>query len=251
MVRRLVALAALALAGCNEFGGLDGTRVASPEEQRLQQIEQRLDTLQRRLDNLNLAAQSQETRRLDSDLRTLRGDVEALQNAANQSDKRGRDLYQDLDRRLQKLENENRPARLSMEPRLSNPPPVPATQEEESTYLRVFDLLKNGRYDDAITGFRDLLARWPQGKYADNSWYWLGEAYFIKRDLKAAQDSFQTLLERFPASAKLPDALYRQIEIFTDQKQTDAAKGAYDRLTRDYANSSAAAKARQKFDKLQ
>jgi tol-pal system protein YbgF len=250
--RALVLLAVLA-AGCTDFGGPigDGTRPLSPQETRFQQLEERVAAVSRKVDNLTLASQSQDLRRLEGDLRGLRGEVEALQNSVNQAEKRNRDLYQDLDRRLQKLEAANHPAQLTMEPRITNAPPVPATQEEESSYLRVFDQLKAGRYDDAIAGFRELLNRWPQGKYADNAWYWMGEAYFIKRDFKSAQDSFQALLERFPASPKIPDALYRNIELSVELKHPESAKGTYDRLMKEYPNSSAAGKARQKFEKLQ
>jgi len=253
VLHRLLLCAALLLPACTDFGGPisgGGARALPPGEQRLQAIETRLADVTRRVENLNLAAQSQELSRLEADLRNLRGEVEALQNSVTTAERRNRDLYQDLDRRLQRLEAASQPARLSLEPRISNAPAAPPSQEEESTYLRVFDQLKNQRYDDAIAGFRDMLARWPQGRYAENAWYWMGEAYFIKRDAAAAQQSFQNLLERFPQGAKVPDALYRLVEIHVEQQRTDAARQTYDRLLKDHPTSSAASKARQKFEQL-
>ncbi|HEY1078081.1 MAG TPA: YbgF trimerization domain-containing protein, partial [Fontimonas sp.] len=84
-----------------------------------------------------------------------------------------------------------------------------ASPEEEGAYLTAFDSLKNGKYDDAITGFRSLLSRWPQGRYADNALYWSGEAYYVKRDYNSALTAFQAVLQRFPSSPKGPDSMLK------------------------------------------
>jgi tol-pal system protein YbgF len=248
-IHRGIVAAALLLSGCAEFGGPigGGDRALSPQEQRMQALETRLADVTRKVDNLNFASQNQSITRLEAEVRGLRGEVERLRYEIETGEKRSRELYQDLDRRLTRVENEGR-ARLSMEPRLAQPPPVPASQEEESTYLAVFDQLKAQRYDDAIAGFKDLLTRWPQGQYADNALYWQGEAYYIKKNYDAALDSFRTLLAQFPSSAKAPDALFKTGLCQIEKKQKAEARASWQRVVAEFPSSPAAGLARQRLE---
>jgi tol-pal system protein YbgF len=250
--------AALLLCGCTDFGGGPigggggddaGAHPVSAQEARMQGIETKLGDLTRKLDNLNLAAQNQGVAQLQAEVRDLRGDVERLHFDLDTATKRNRELYADLDKRLAKLENEGR-AKLSMAPTIANAPPVPASQEEESTYLAVFEQLRGGHYDEAITGFKDLTTRWPQGRYADNAWYWLGESYYAKKDYDAALEAFHTLTTNFPNSPKVPDGLLKVGMAQVEKKQLPEAKATLQKVVSDYPNTNAASLARQRLDQL-
>jgi tol-pal system protein YbgF len=243
--------AALLLGACADFGGPIGDAPPFSEQARLQEIEARLEDMSRRLEALSGAAQSQTRQQLEGEVRSLRGDTEKLRFDLEGTEKRNRELYRDLDRRLQRLESESQPARLSMEPRMASAPPPPAGQEEEAAYLRVFEMLKAGRYDEAIAGFRSQLERWPDGRYADNALYWTGESHYVKRDYDAAIGSFQALLSRFPASAKVPDALLKIGMAQAELKQTDAAHNTLKKVVDEYPGSNAANLARQRLNQLQ
>jgi tol-pal system protein YbgF len=252
MSRKYLTLSALlVLAGCADFGApIGGNAQLSPQEQRLQAIETRLAEVTRKIENLNFASQSQNITRLEAEVRGLRGEVERMRHELESTEKRARDLYQDLDRRVSKLENEGRAAKLSMESRIAQPPPTPPSQEEEAAYLAVFEKLRAGRYDDAIAGFRDVLQRWPDGRYADNSWYWLGESHYAKRDYEAALDSFGMLREKFPTSAKVPDAMLKSGMAQLEKKQKAEAKATLQKLVAEHPDSSAANIARQRLEQI-
>jgi len=94
-----------------------------------------------------------------------------------------------------------------------------ASVEEETAYLGAFDDLKNGKYDNAIKGFKSMLDKWPAGAYAANAHYWMGEAQYVKGDYKGALTSFQTVFQRFPTSAKAPDATLKSGEAQFKLKQ--------------------------------
>ena len=213
-------------------------------EQRLAAIEGKLTEVARKVDNLSLAAQSQNLTRLEAEVRELRGEVEKLRFDFDTSEQRARDLYEDLDRRLRLLET----TRLSADPRTVQAPAAAASQEEEKAYLATFDKLKAGKYDDSIAGFRDLLARWPQGRYADNAWYWMGESHYIKKSYDAALDSFRKLLAQFPSSSKVPDALYKIGMCQAEKKQKNDARATWKRLVTEHPTSQAAGLARQKLE---
>jgi tol-pal system protein YbgF len=247
----LVLATAVLLGGCADFGKpIGGNAPLSPQEQRLQAIETRLAEVTRKVENLNFASQNQGLSKLEAEVRGLRGEVERMRYDLETNEKRARDLYQDLDRRLTKVENEGRSAKLSMEPRLSQPPPVPAAQEEETSYLGVFDKLRGGKYDEAITGFRAHLERWPDGRYAHNAWYWMGEAYYAKRDYDAALESFRTVLDKFPDSAKAPDAMLKTGMAQLEKKQKGEAKATLQNVVAKYPDSNAATVARQRLEQI-
>ncbi len=119
--------------------------------------------------------------------------------------------------------------------------------EEEGAYLTAFDSLKNGKYDDAITGFRALLSRWPQGRYADNALYWSGEAYYVKRDYNSALTAFQAVLQRFPSSPKGPDSMLKAGLTQLELKQEAAGKATLQKLVQTYPQSNAARLAQQQL----
>lgn len=267
-------------------GGSDNL---SPGERRLQNVETRVAEMSRRLDAVNLTGMDQENLRLRDDLRTLRGEVERLRYDFDQMQRRARDQYVDLDRRLQRFEGGGGGAAINPgvipQPGLQAPTarvessgtittsPQPggaapqvrpgasdgiaapvtissgsgASPEEEGAYLTAFDALKNGKYDDAIRGFRALLEKWPQGRYADNALYWSGEAYYVKRDYRSALGAFQNVLQRFPSSPKGPDAMLKvglsQIEL----KQENEGRATLQRLVSTYPQSNAARLAQQRL----
>jgi tol-pal system protein YbgF len=251
MSRILTVIGAAALLGsCADFGGpIGGNGPINPQEQRLQSLETRLGDVTRRLEALTQATASQGVSKLEAEVRGLRGEVERMRFELENSERRSRELYQDLDKRLTRVENEGR-ARLSMEPRIAAPPPVPPSQEEEAAYTAVFEQLRSGKYDESIAGFKDMLEKWPQGRYADNAWYWLGESYYARKDYDAALTSFRSLLGQFPTSPKAPDALFKVGLCQAEKKQKNDARESWQQVIADYPNSTAAGLAKQRLDQL-
>ncbi len=280
--------AGISACASSDFGGpiSGGDRDnLSPAERRLQAVESRVAELSRRLDAVNLTGMDQENLRLRDDLRSLRGELERLRYDVDQIQKRARDQYMDLDRRLQRLEGgapatvggtggfaplPSTGARVEASGTVTTPaagavtPPVAAggervaapvtissgsgaSPEDEGAYLTAFDALKNGKYDDAIRGFRSLLEKWPRGRYADNALYWSGEAYYVKRDYRSALGAFQAVLQRFPDSPKGPDAMLKvglsQIEL----NQQAEGRATLQKLVDTYPQSSAARLAQQRL----
>jgi len=271
--QRLVLLLAVALSAtaCTPLIRPNGEEPLSPEEIRLRGIEGRLTDINKRV----LGVENKDDTRLQDDMRALRGDIERLRFDVDGQDRRTKEL----DRRVQRLEAT--PAAtvppyapvtpsfdngvgqpplsavppsvapavpsLSVDPRSSGSSPGGAA-EEETAYLKAFDALKAGKYDGAISGFRGMLEKWPQGNFSDNAWYWMGESYYVKQQYKSALDSFNALVERFPASPKVPDALFKAGLSQWSLKETTAAKASWQRVVRDYSSSNAAGLARQRLE---
>lgn len=248
-----VLVVALSLAGCADFGGpMNGSPDnLSPQERRLQSVETKLTDVSRRVDAMTRLAQSGNGVNVSDELRDLRGQVEQLQYQVDRMKQQQQKLYTDLDGRLQKIESGGggfapggSPGASSSSSGASGGTPSPG---EQQAYLKAFELLRGGKFDDALLGFQNQLANWPQGPMADDALYWMGEANYFKRDYNAALGSYQDLLSRFPRSERAPDALlkvgFSQLEL----KQTATGRATLERVTREYPDSTAAGLARQRL----
>lgn len=248
--------AALATAACTPLSRT-GEEPLSPEEIRLRAVEGKLNEVNRRV----LAVENKDDTRTQDELRALRGEIERLRFELDTQARRSKDVGADVERRLQRLEAQ--PAAAEASTGVLAPPVVPpvvfapaeptsgdnsaTAAEEQAAYLKAFDFLKAGKYDNAIVAFRGMLDKWPQGNFADNGWYWLGESQYVKRQYKPALDSYTALITRFPASPKVPDALFKSGLTQVELQQVDQAKASWRRVIKDYPNSNAAGLARQRL----
>jgi tol-pal system protein YbgF len=63
-------------------------------------------------------------------------------------------------------------------------------------------------YDKAITMFTDLIKQYPNGDYADNARFWIGECYYASGDYASGVASFTHVFD-FKNSAKADDAQFK------------------------------------------
>lgn len=244
----LVAIATLV--GCAEFNApLNGGPV-DVREQRLQVLESKVVDLGRRVENLNLAALAQDNSRLAGEIRNLRGEVERLTYLSEKGGTQNKELYSDLDKRLQVLETQNRSTKLALDKTLAIAPAAPATDDEQKAYLSAFELLKASKTDEAIVGFKALLARWPQGPYSDNAWYWLGECHYIKRDYDNAMQAYESLRQGFAQSPKAADGLFKMGLVYLQTDRKELATETLQQVLKSYPNTSAASLAQSRLDQL-
>lgn len=265
--------AAVLLSGCaSDFGGPINSSsgdALSPQERRLQAVENKTTQLLRRVDAISSSQTSDDVGKIREDIRFLRGDIETLRHDLETRSRSNKELYVNLDRRLAQIEAgapppgaaaanggavfggggavaTTSPGTLSA----AGSQASSASPEEERAYLDTFDLLKNGKYDQAIAGFQGMLDQWPNGRYADNGLYWMGEAQLVKRDYQGASGSFSSLTTDFPGSPKVPDALYKLGVAQFELKNVSAARASLQKVIRDYPNSNASNLARQKLGQM-
>lgn len=254
----------LMLAACADFGGpMNGSPDnLSPEERRLQAVETKLTDVSRRVDAMTRLTQGGGVN-VNEELRALRGQIETLGFELDRAKQQQQKLYTDLDNRLSRLESGGGvgmavPGGAGMPPGTGTSVPVqagvgapaaeaPAAPGEQQAYLQAFELLRSGKFDDALLGFQNQLANWPKGPMADDALYWMGEANYFKRDYPSALQNYQDLLSQFPQSERAADALLKVGFSQMEMKQTSAGKTTLQRVIRDYPDSTAAGLARQRL----
>src|SRR5690242_19550999 len=192
------------LAGCQ-------VKDDDPYAVRTRELEARVDRLDQVFKNQSLQGLSQRIDELQQQVQQLRGDVEQLEHNSDMDKKQQRDLYQDLDKRLQKLELGLGGGASTAAPAAGTAAGAPADAPtgggpDEAAYQRSFDLLKQGRFAEAIKGFKAFGKQYPTSALAPNGVFWTGEAYYQTGDFQSALVTFKKVLKEYPKSTKVPDA---------------------------------------------
>jgi tol-pal system protein YbgF len=125
-----------------------------------------------------------------------------------------------------------------------------ASGSDGELYDASFELLKDGRYDEAARGFRQLLETWPQSSYAGNSQYWIAETLYVQRDFAKALPEFTRVVDSYPRSSKVGDALLKVGFCQYELGRWQEARVALERVVERYPESSAARLASERLDRM-
>ena len=206
---------------------------------------------------------------LKNEVQVLRAQLEELQHQQQQWHDSSRNQYLDLDGRLNRLEGGSTPAPVTPASAPAEPP-VPAAASSEQTpavygdpgalakgegeraaYDAAFDVLKAGRYDESARMFQEFLQRYPNGAWAPNALYWLGESYCVTQNYQLARQQFQGLLDRYPTHDKAPGALLKVGLSQYGLKQLDAAEATLAQVVQRYPGTDAARTADDRLRAMQ
>ena len=250
----LVSAAGIALSACTTT-----PPAQNPVLLRVTDMEARLIRIERVVENQSLIELATQLDQLQSQMQALRGDIETLRFESENAGNRQRQLYLDVDQRMQLLEQN--------QARLLAPPPVavidPTEPEvieaparpvlsgsDQDNYQAAFDLLKNGQYMDSAEAFRQFLVVFPSSPLADNAQYWLAETYYVQRQFTTALPAFELVVNSYPNSIKLPDALLKIGFCNYELSQWEPARAALERVVREFPDTTAARLATQRLERM-
>jgi tol-pal system protein YbgF len=207
---------------------------------------------------------------LKNEVQTLRAQLEDLQHETAQLRQSSHDQYLDLDGRINRLEGGTAPAAPAASPAVTpnTRPSVPVVRDtkpavygdagalakgadERNQYEAAFDTLRAGHYDESARQFQAFLERYPDGVYAPNARYWLGESYYATQNYALAQQQFQALLDRYPTHDKAAGALLKVGLSQYGLKQMDAAEATLSQVSQRYPGSDAARTADDRLRAIQ
>ncbi|HEY5307666.1 MAG TPA: tol-pal system protein YbgF [Casimicrobiaceae bacterium] len=222
-------------------------------------LEDRVAQLERQLKSGALVDLANNVEGLKSDVAKIRGQIEVLTYELEQSQKRQKDLYVDLDARMRKLEGSPGPSAdgapadaaasgaAAGSGAASVATSLPSTPAEQRAYDAALDQFKRGDYQGAITGFTAFVKTNPKSALAPSAQYWIGNAHFARKDYKAAIASQRQLLLAWPDSPKVPDALLNVASAQSELGDSTAARRTLEELIGKFPQSDAAAKAKQRL----
>ncbi len=246
-----------------------------------QSLEQRIERLERIVQGQGLTALLSRVDQLQNEIQRLNGDNEALNHQLQQLQNSQREMYMDLEQRL-----ESRPAVPAESERPSTAVPTspalptdsdsdadflmdapPSLEDEsaqsqaplasvsgedgETSYQQALQTLRSGEYDEAIQILNAFPEQYPGSDYLPNVYYWLGEAYYVTRNFEQAITSFQIVIEQYSASDKVGDALLKRGFSEYELGDIDKAAMTLNQVVATYPETSVARLARVRLDRIQ
>lgn len=134
---------------------------------------------------------------------------------------------------------------------LGLPAPETSAGGERDLYREAFDLLKARDYTAARSAFGKMLTSYPQGQFADNARYWLGEIGYVTQDYAAAQAQFNRLVADYPRSPKVPGAMLKLGYVYYEQDQPAKAREVLQEVAQRFPETSEAQLAQGRLDRMQ
>jgi tol-pal system protein YbgF len=220
---------------------------------------------------------------LQSDIQRLNGDNESLRHEIEQMQDRQRQLYLDLDQRLeeQKLVGSN--SALTSEtsaPDLSDVTPSDeqtqtgttestateqttesvestnvanapvAVENGEAAYQAALQTLRSGNYEEAVKALTSFPQQYPQSSYLPNAYYWQGEANYVLRQFDEAIKNFQKVITSYPGSSKVADATLKLGFSQYEKGAVEQAKATLNSVMTEFPNTSAARLAKVRLERM-
>lgn len=256
-------------------------------EQRLVQFESQLAQFQRQLGNQGLMELMQTIQVYQTELQQLQGDVEQLRFELSGMTNRQKDLYLDIDRRLNDLAAASVPnvssnnlatnttplnvtnpsVSVQSEPAANTanlqdnqantvatntapPPVIKDAAQQRQAYEAAFNLLRDSRYPEAITAFDTFVKENPQSVYAANAQYWLGKLYYVTKNFESALVALTSVIQDYPNSSKEPDARLNLGYTYYELQDWQNARRILESVINKYPNSSAVQLAEQRLQAL-
>lgn len=157
---------------------------------------------------------------LQQEIQELRGQLEVQSNTIKQLSQQQLQFYKDIDARISGAKTEANPKEATAdqtslriddtkaekkqleinEALFSSTRINPA--DEQLRYLAAYDMVKEKRFDEALSAMQSFVQRYPRGGYTANAHYWLGELFMVKKNYSQAITQFELVLTNFPSSSK-------------------------------------------------
>ena len=217
---------------------------------------------------------------LSEEVRTLRDQVEGLEIELDDTKQRQKDLYDDLDARLRKFERTGSGSNVStdqtdgVEPSSDETAPsgesdavseegegsavatlpesVPDVDPEviREVYDTGFRALKQGKYEDAISKFTALVENYPQSELVDDALYWIAEANYVTKKHDVALQGFEQIIRDYPDNRRAAEAMLKIAIIYADQENYEQAESYLLEVMERYPASRSAFNANRRLNKL-
>ncbi len=238
------------------------------ESQASRSLEQRIVVLDRQIKLLTQMDWAGQIDQLQQEIAQLRGQLDEQNHELKRLNEQVKAQYQDIDTRLAAQANKalantsnDNIIPIVTSTKASNPlvDPLPMStttttyqpNSEQQVYQAAIDLSKKGDYVRATTAFQNYLSQYPNGKFAANGHYWLGEIYLIQGQPDPATAEFKIIIYNFPSSPKVPDALLKLGQAHYDKGDWQQAKEHFEKVHQQFPNTPAALSAQSKLHKMQ
>ncbi len=205
---------------------------------------------------------------LQDEVRRLHGIVEEQNHRIARLTREHRERYIELDQRILEL-GQGAPAGTDDAPLagdgqtgtvVSEAPSGPVELTEREAYNAAISLVVQARplpvperrpvYERAHGMFQDLIKDYPNGEFAANAFYWIGEIQLALEEPELARQAFVQVVLLYGEHPKVPDALYKLGEVYGVLGDLQRAREYLERVIREHPTSTAAGLANSYLSEL-
>jgi len=249
-------------------------------------INERLEKVEKQLNNSALLEMLESLESLKKEIKALHGEIEVQAHTIDQLKQKQRDLYIDLDKRLENFGANETTANSQSELQVLDA----NTGNEESItednmsgeemlviettsdigngsktdsgekfidpknadkiYRDAFKLLKESQYEQALAEFKSFLKNYPNNSLSNNAQYWIGEANYVMQNYEIAINEYQALLNTYPDSQKTSHALLKIGYSYVELGNLVEAKKTLKEVIRQYPDTTASILADERLRKI-
>jgi tol-pal system protein YbgF len=182
----------------------------------------------------------------ESDLASMKEDIQQLQDLSGQSEQRLRDM------------------RAAIEDKSTSPPPTGTSGDTSAAADQPTaggpgpaQLLQAGR-DQLLKGgntaaraaFAELIQKYPKSDLVPEAMFYTAQAYAAERNNEASDAEYASLIQKYPSSPRVPTAMYKRALSLQSQKKTAEAKRIFQDIIKRYPRSDEAALADERLQSI-
>jgi tol-pal system protein YbgF len=185
---------------------------------------------------------------ISSDLYNIQQQLVQLQELTGQSQQRLSELRTQLEARGAQIETTT-PTAGAPAPGDTAQPAGGASASADQMYEASLAQLRRGSTSTARLGLREMLRNYPASPRVPDALYFVGQSYAAENPDSAAA-YYTQVVDKYATSARAPSALYNLGLLAERRKDTAKAKEAYQRVVQKYPQSDEAALARDRLKAL-
>ncbi|GEM_PF-660386 len=126
----------------------------------------------------------------------------------------------------------------------------PKVKDAETAYREAIELYSIKKLHEARDAFVNFIKDFPENKYTDNAFFWIGKIYQELGNESRAEEVYKRLVQKceegkLPDCNKLPDTYYQLMKIYTERGNQEEADKYYTILLEKFPTSDAAVRARE------
>lgn len=228
-------------------------------------LSQRVAKMEQEVSNMTENTSAAHVESLQTQIQALRDQVEQLTRKLEQVQAEQKATYTDIDTRLSKINTAEDRQAIAESPVLPKPEAPkavakkaedkkideqPDVAEEQQIYQTAYTLIKDKKYDEAVTTLQTMLKKYPRGQFASNAHYWLGELYGLVGKHDKSLSEFITVVTNYPKSPRVSDAQLKVGLIFASQSKWTEAKSAFKKVINRYPGTASARLASEQLKQI-
>ena len=192
----------------------------------------------------------------ESDLAAMKEDIQQLQDLSGQSEQRLRDMRAALEDKTSQPTaptpgGDNSKSDTSASATSAGAEPASTGGPGPAQLLQAGrDQLLKGGNTAARAAFAELIQKYPKSDLVPEAMFYTAQAYAAERNTEASDAEYASLIAKYPSSPRVPTAMYKRALSLQAQKKSAEAKRMFQDIIKRYPRSDEAALADERLQSI-